>query len=61
MDVPSLFQKAEFVTFDSYDNYIPTFRLLFRTFVEEVNVLLKEMGASEHVWEDLVWLSGSFM
>ncbi|XP_062309901.1 NACHT, LRR and PYD domains-containing protein 1b allele 2-like [Osmerus eperlanus] len=51
--------KAEFVTFDSYENYIPTFRMLFRTFVEEVNVLLKEIGASEHVWDDLVWLPAS--
>ncbi|CAB1344211.1 unnamed protein product [Coregonus sp. 'balchen'] len=47
---------AEFVDFESYENYIPTFQLFIQTVVEEVNLLLKENGGVVSVWDRLVWL-----
>ncbi|CAB1344233.1 unnamed protein product, partial [Coregonus sp. 'balchen'] len=47
---------AEFVDFESYENYIPTFQLFLQTVVEQVNLLLKENGGVVSVWDRLVWL-----
>ncbi|KAM9492155.1 uncharacterized protein ACWYII_004110 isoform 2-T6 [Salvelinus alpinus] len=51
-------EKAEFVDYDSYTNYMPTFQLRLKTVVEEVNLLLKEHGSPENesVWDRLVSL-----
>ncbi|KAM9492161.1 uncharacterized protein ACWYII_004113 [Salvelinus alpinus] len=54
-------EKAEFVDYDSYTNYMPTFQLRLKTVVEEVNLLLKEHGSPENesVWDRLVSLPAS--
>ncbi|XP_052382093.1 NACHT, LRR and PYD domains-containing protein 1b allele 3-like [Oncorhynchus keta] len=49
-------KDAEFVDFESYENYFPTFQLFIQTVVEQVNLLLKDNGGEESVWERLVWL-----
>ncbi|XP_064815390.1 uncharacterized protein LOC135531181 isoform X2 [Oncorhynchus masou masou] len=51
-------KKAEFVDYDSYTNYMPTFQLRLKTVVEEVNLLLKEHGGPENesIWDRLVSL-----
>ncbi|KAK6301011.1 hypothetical protein J4Q44_G00291090 [Coregonus suidteri] len=49
-------KDAEFVDFESYENYIPTFQLFIQTVVEQVNLLLKENGGVVSVWDRLVWL-----
>uniref|UniRef100_A0A4W5PLC7 NACHT domain-containing protein n=1 Tax=Hucho hucho TaxID=62062 RepID=A0A4W5PLC7_9TELE len=51
-------KKAEFVDYDSYTNYMPTFQLCLKTVVEEVNLRLKEHGGPENegVWDRLVSL-----
>uniref|UniRef100_A0A4W5LS84 Pyrin domain-containing protein n=1 Tax=Hucho hucho TaxID=62062 RepID=A0A4W5LS84_9TELE len=51
-------KKAEFVDYDSYTNYMPTFQLCLKTVVEEVNLRLKEHGGpeNERVWDRLVSL-----
>ncbi|XP_029596123.1 uncharacterized protein LOC115178876 isoform X2 [Salmo trutta] len=41
---------------DSYENYVPTFQLFIKPFVEEVNLLLEENKADKLVWNGLVWL-----
>uniref|UniRef100_A0A4W5QY46 FIIND domain-containing protein n=1 Tax=Hucho hucho TaxID=62062 RepID=A0A4W5QY46_9TELE len=54
-------KKAEFVDYDSYTNYMPTFQLCLKTVVEEVNLLLKEHEGpeNERVWDRLVSLPGN--
>uniref|UniRef100_A0AAZ3RWW5 FIIND domain-containing protein n=1 Tax=Oncorhynchus tshawytscha TaxID=74940 RepID=A0AAZ3RWW5_ONCTS len=51
-------KEAEFVDYDSYTNYMPTFQLRLKTVVEEVNLLLEEHGGpeNERVWNRLVSL-----
>nr|XP_029509470.1 uncharacterized protein LOC115124227 [Oncorhynchus nerka] len=51
-------ENAEFVDYDSYTNYMPTFQLRLKTVVEEVNLLLEEHGGpeNERVWNRLVSL-----
>ncbi|KAK6316442.1 hypothetical protein J4Q44_G00139660 [Coregonus suidteri] len=49
-------KDAAFVDFESYENYIPTFQLFLQTVVEQVDLLLKENGGAESVWDRLVWL-----
>ncbi|XP_031667306.1 uncharacterized protein LOC116358963 isoform X6 [Oncorhynchus kisutch] len=51
-------QKAEFVDYDSYTNYLLTFQLRLKTVVEEVDLLLEEHGGpeNERVWNRLVSL-----
>ncbi|XP_029595392.1 NACHT, LRR and PYD domains-containing protein 1b allele 3 [Salmo trutta] len=49
-------KKAEFVDYDSYTNYMPTFQLCLKTVVEEVNLLLKEGPKNEIIWDRLVSL-----
>ncbi|XP_014039681.2 uncharacterized protein [Salmo salar] len=49
-------KDAEFVDFESYENYFPTFQLFIQTVVVEVNLLLKENGGEESVWYRHVWL-----
>ncbi|KAL1005082.1 hypothetical protein UPYG_G00054240 [Umbra pygmaea] len=49
-------KKAEFVKFDSYENYYyPTFQLFLQTVVKEVDLLLTENESHEHVWDGTVW------
>jgi hypothetical protein len=55
----SFYQDAEFVDFESYENYFPTFQLFIQTVVEQVNLLLKDNGGQESVLERLVWLPGN--
>ncbi|XP_064813178.1 uncharacterized protein LOC135528191 [Oncorhynchus masou masou] len=52
-------KDAEFMDFESYENYFPTFQLFIQTVVEQVNLLLKDNGGEESVWERLVWLPGN--
>ncbi|XP_052384483.1 NACHT, LRR and PYD domains-containing protein 1b allele 5-like [Oncorhynchus keta] len=54
-------QEAEFVDYDSYTNYMPTFQLYLKTVVEEVDLLLEEHGGpeNERVWDRLVSLPGN--
>ncbi|KAM9492113.1 uncharacterized protein ACWYII_004091 isoform 2-T2 [Salvelinus alpinus] len=53
-------KEAEFVKFDSYENYYyPTFQLFLQTIVKEVDLLLKEKEGDELVWKRLVWLPAS--
>uniref|UniRef100_A0A8C7K655 Uncharacterized LOC109887372 n=1 Tax=Oncorhynchus kisutch TaxID=8019 RepID=A0A8C7K655_ONCKI len=52
-------KDAEFVDFESYENYFPTFQLFIQTVVEQVNLLLKDNGGEESVWDRLVWLPAS--
>ncbi|KAM9492117.1 uncharacterized protein ACWYII_004092 isoform 2-T2 [Salvelinus alpinus] len=52
-------KDAEFVDFESYENYFPTFQLFIQTVVEQVNILLKDNGGEESVWERLIWLPAS--
>ncbi|CAB1344205.1 unnamed protein product, partial [Coregonus sp. 'balchen'] len=54
-------KEAEFVDYDSYTNYTPTFQLRLKTVVEEVNLLLKEHDGpeNERVWNRLVSLPAS--
>ncbi|CAB1344210.1 unnamed protein product, partial [Coregonus sp. 'balchen'] len=54
-------KEAEFVDYDSYTNYMPTFLLRLKTVVEEVNLLLKEHDGpeNERVWNRLVSLPAS--
>ncbi|XP_055763005.1 NACHT, LRR and PYD domains-containing protein 1b allele 3-like isoform X1 [Salvelinus fontinalis] len=53
-------KEAEFVKFDSYENYYyPTFQLFLQTIVKEVDLLLKEKEGDELVWNRLVWLPGN--
>ncbi|XP_036804805.1 uncharacterized protein LOC110518417 isoform X2 [Oncorhynchus mykiss] len=51
-------ENAEFVDYDSYTNYMPTFQLRLKTVVEEVNLLLEEHGGpeNERIWDRLVSL-----
>nr|XP_046191986.1 NACHT, LRR and PYD domains-containing protein 1a-like isoform X3 [Oncorhynchus gorbuscha] len=41
-------KEAEFVDYDSYTNYMPTFQLRLKTVVEEVDLLLEEHGGPEN-------------
>ncbi|CDR18360.1 unnamed protein product [Oncorhynchus mykiss] len=54
-------EEAEFVDYDSYTNYMPTFQLRLKTVVEEVYLLLEEHGGpeNERVWDRLVSLPGN--
>ncbi|XP_052357848.1 caspase recruitment domain-containing protein 8-like [Oncorhynchus keta] len=52
-------KDAEFVDFESYENYFPTFQLFIQTVVEQVTLFLKDNGGEESVWERLVWLPAS--
>ncbi|CAB1344225.1 unnamed protein product, partial [Coregonus sp. 'balchen'] len=54
-------EEAEFVDYDSYTNYMPTFLLRLKTVVEEVNLLLEEHDGPENecVWNRLVSLPAS--
>ncbi|CAB1344208.1 unnamed protein product, partial [Coregonus sp. 'balchen'] len=54
-------KEAEFVDYDSYTNYMPTFLLRLKTVVEEVNLLLKEHDGpeNERLWNRLVSLPAS--
>ncbi|CAB1344227.1 unnamed protein product, partial [Coregonus sp. 'balchen'] len=54
-----VFQTAEFVDFQSYENYFSTFQLFLKTVVKEFDLLLKEKGSTENVWNGLVWLPGN--
>ncbi|XP_064872280.1 uncharacterized protein LOC115124226 isoform X2 [Oncorhynchus nerka] len=47
---------AEFLDFQSYENYFPTFQLFLLTVVKEFDLLLKENGSTENQWERHVWL-----
>ncbi|CAB1344223.1 unnamed protein product [Coregonus sp. 'balchen'] len=47
---------AEFVVFQSDENYSNTFQLFLETVVKEFDLLLKEKGSTENVWNRLVWL-----
>ncbi|XP_071246163.1 uncharacterized protein [Salvelinus alpinus] len=47
---------AEFMDFQSYENYFPTFQLFLLTVVKEFDLLVKENGSTEHEWERRVWL-----
>ncbi|XP_021449046.1 NACHT, LRR and PYD domains-containing protein 1b allele 3-like [Oncorhynchus mykiss] len=47
---------AEFLDFQSYENYFPTFQLFLLTVVKEFDLLLKENGCTENQWERRVWL-----
>nr|XP_029509466.1 adhesive plaque matrix protein-like isoform X2 [Oncorhynchus nerka] len=49
-------QTAEFLDFQSYENYFPTFQLFLLTVVKEFDLLLKENGSTENQWERRVWL-----
>ncbi|XP_052384492.1 uncharacterized protein LOC127932559 isoform X4 [Oncorhynchus keta] len=54
-------EEAEFVDYDSYTNYIPTFQLYLQTVIKKVNLLLEEHGGpeNERVWDRLVSLPAS--
>ncbi|XP_071202840.1 uncharacterized protein, partial [Salvelinus alpinus] len=51
-------EEAEFVDYDSYTNYMPTFQLYLQTVIKKVHFLLKEHGGpeNERVWDRLVSL-----
>lgn len=55
-----LLQKASFVDFQSYENYIPTFQLFMQSIVKEANIFLNENGSDTFVWDGLVWLPGNW-
>ncbi|XP_045072217.1 uncharacterized protein LOC123481042 [Coregonus clupeaformis] len=54
-------EDAEFVDYDSYTNYMPTFQLDLQTVIKKVNLLLKEHDGpeNERVWNRLVSLPAS--
>ncbi|XP_064857087.1 uncharacterized protein LOC115122706 isoform X2 [Oncorhynchus nerka] len=54
-------KEAEFVDYDSYTNYMPTFQLYLQTVIKKVDLLLKEHGGpeNERVWNRLVSLPAS--
>ncbi|XP_045565953.1 uncharacterized protein isoform X2 [Salmo salar] len=51
-------KEAEFVDYDSYTNYMPTFQLYLQTVIKKVNLLLEEHGGpeNERIWDRLVSL-----
>ncbi|XP_045065226.1 uncharacterized protein LOC121546313 [Coregonus clupeaformis] len=54
-------KEAEFVDYDSYTNYMPTFQLDLQTVIKKVNLVLKEHDGpeNERVWDRLVLLPAS--
>ncbi|CAB1344202.1 unnamed protein product [Coregonus sp. 'balchen'] len=54
-------EDAEFVDYDSYTNYMPTFQLDLQTVIKKVNLLLKghDGPENERVWNRLVLLPAS--
>ncbi|XP_034150416.1 uncharacterized protein LOC105031601 isoform X2 [Esox lucius] len=52
-------KEAEFLDYESYENYFPTFQLFLQTVVEQVDLLLKENDCVLSVWDRLVWLPAS--
>ncbi|XP_029596126.1 uncharacterized protein LOC115178877 isoform X2 [Salmo trutta] len=47
---------AEYMDFQSYENYFPKFQLFLLTVVKEFDLFLKTNGSTENEWNGLVWL-----